>query len=80
MGAPQVLRDCTATVNLGEVVVVCGPSGSGKSTLIKCINGLVPSRSRHDHGRRGSRSPTSRTDLPTLRTHIEAWCFQNFEL
>jgi glutamate/aspartate transport system ATP-binding protein len=41
-GRTPVLRNCNATVRLGEVVVVCGPSGSGKSTLIKCINGLVP--------------------------------------
>lgn len=25
----QVLKDCTASVEKGEVVVVCGPSGSG---------------------------------------------------
>ena len=41
-GSQPILRACSATVSLGEVVVVCGPSGSGKSTLIKCINGLVP--------------------------------------
>ena len=38
----QVLKDCSATINKGEVVVVCGPSGSGKSTLIKCVNALEP--------------------------------------
>ena len=77
-GRTQVLRDCTATVNLGEVVVVCGPSGSGKSTLIKCINGLVPI----DRGTitvDGVSVTDSRTDLPTLRTHI-GMVFQNFEL
>ena len=41
-GPTQVLKDCTADVAKGEVVVVCGPSGSGKSTLIKCVNGLEP--------------------------------------
>jgi glutamate/aspartate transport system ATP-binding protein len=77
-GRTQVLRDCTATVRLGEVVVVCGPSGSGKSTLIKCINGLVPI----DRGLitvDGVSVTDSRTDLPTLRTHI-GMVFQNFEL
>jgi len=77
-GRTQVLRDCTATVHLGEVVVVCGPSGSGKSTLIKCINGLVPI----DRGTitvDGVSVTDSRTDLPTLRTHI-GMVFQNFEL
>ncbi len=42
MAPPRVLKDCSASVARGEVVVVCGPSGSGKSTLIKCANGLEP--------------------------------------
>ena len=77
-GRTPVLRDCSATVRLGEVVVVCGPSGSGKSTLIKCINGLVPI----DQGTitvDGVSVTDPRTDLPTLRTHI-GMVFQNFEL
>ncbi len=41
-GKRRVLRDCSARVAKGEIVVVCGPSGSGKSTLIKCVNGLEP--------------------------------------
>jgi glutamate/aspartate transport system ATP-binding protein len=39
-GSFQVLRDCSAKIARGEVVVICGPSGSGKSTLIKTVNGL----------------------------------------
>jgi ABC-type polar amino acid transport system ATPase subunit len=39
-GSFQVLKDCSAEIARGEVVVICGPSGSGKSTLIKTINGL----------------------------------------
>jgi ABC-type polar amino acid transport system ATPase subunit len=39
-GSFQVLKDCSAEVSRGEVVVICGPSGSGKSTLIKTVNGL----------------------------------------
>ena len=77
-GRTAVLRDCSATVRLGEVVVVCGPSGSGKSTLIKCINGLVPI----DAGTitvDGVSVTDSRTDLPALRTRI-GMVFQNFEL
>ena len=38
----QVLKNCTTSVDKGEVVVVCGPSGSGKSTLIKTVNALEP--------------------------------------
>jgi glutamate/aspartate transport system ATP-binding protein len=44
-GPNQVLKDCSAAVDRGEVVVICGPSGSGKSTLIKCMNGLIPADS-----------------------------------
>jgi ABC-type polar amino acid transport system ATPase subunit len=39
-GKFHVLKDITTSVDVGEVVVVCGPSGSGKSTLIRCVNGL----------------------------------------
>ena len=77
-GRAAVLRNCSATVRLGEVVVVCGPSGSGKSTLIKCINGLVPI----DQGTitvDGVPVTDPRTDLPALRTRI-GMVFQNFEL
>src|SRR5712691_2993763 len=36
------LRDITAAVDPGEVILLRGPSGSGKSTLLRCLNGLVP--------------------------------------
>jgi glutamate/aspartate transport system ATP-binding protein len=39
-GAFKVLKNCSASIGRGEVVVICGPSGSGKSTLIKTVNGL----------------------------------------
>jgi glutamate/aspartate transport system ATP-binding protein len=41
-GAFKVLKNCSASIGRGEVVVICGPSGSGKSTLIKTVNGLEP--------------------------------------
>ncbi|MFH1135422.1 MAG: amino acid ABC transporter ATP-binding protein [Pseudomonadota bacterium] len=34
------LRDFSAAVRRGEVLVVIGPSGSGKSTFLRCLNGL----------------------------------------
>jgi len=77
-GRTPVLRDCSASVRLGEVVVVCGPSGSGKSTLIKCINGLVPI-DRGTISVDGVSVTDPRTDLPALRTRI-GMVFQNFEL
>ena len=65
----QVLKDCTASVEKGEVVVVCGPSGSGKSTLIKTVNGLEP----FQEGRiivNGIDVGNPKTNLPKLRQHI----------
>ena len=32
------MRDISAKIQPGEVVVIIGPSGSGKSTLLRCIN------------------------------------------
>ena len=74
----QVLKDCTASVEKGEVVVVCGPSGSGKSTLIKTVNGLEP----FQEGRISVNDidvGNPKTDLPKLRRHI-GMVFQHFEL
>lgn len=74
----QVLKDCTASVEKGEVVVVCGPSGSGKSTLIKTVNGLEP----FQEGKiivNGIDVGSPKTDLPKLRRHI-GMVFQHFEL
>jgi glutamate/aspartate transport system ATP-binding protein len=77
-GIHQVLKDCTASIARGEVVVVCGPSGSGKSTLIKCINGLEPFQQGTitvDGVSVGAKG----TDLPKLRSRI-GMVFQHFEL
>jgi glutamate/aspartate transport system ATP-binding protein len=77
-GPVQVLKDCTAEIARGEVVVVCGPSGSGKSTLIKCVNGLEPFQKgliTVD----GISVSDPKTNLPKLRTRI-GMVFQHFEL
>jgi glutamate/aspartate transport system ATP-binding protein len=77
-GAFAVLTDCSARVDKGEVVVVCGPSGSGKSTLIKCVNGLEP----FEQGSivvNGVSVGDPRTDLPRLRSQV-GMVFQHFEL
>src|SRR6185295_3440647 len=71
-GKIQVLKNCTADVAKGEVVVVCGPSGSGKSTLIKCVNALEP----FQEGQiilDGIKVNDPRTDFPHLRI-IENLC------
>jgi len=77
-GEFQVLKDCTTTVDKGEVVVVCGPSGSGKSTLIKTVNGLEPFQQgqiRVDGIALGDR----KTNLNKLRARV-GMVFQHFEL
>ncbi len=74
----EVLKDCSTTVNKGEVVVVCGPSGSGKSTLIKCVNGLEPFQSGEiivD----GTSVGAAKTNLSKLRARV-GMVFQHFEL
>ncbi len=77
-GKFQVLKNCSTTVDRGEVVVVCGPSGSGKSTLIKTINGLEPIDSgRIEVG--GTDVWAEGTDLAKLRAKT-GMVFQNFEL
>ncbi|HRP76830.1 MAG TPA: amino acid ABC transporter ATP-binding protein, partial [Rhodocyclaceae bacterium] len=77
-GKTRILDDCSATINPGEVVVVCGPSGSGKSTLLKCINALEPIQ----QGRitvDGIDVSGRKSDLTKLRTRV-GMVFQNFEL
>src|SRR5574338_900678 len=77
-GTMQVLKNCSAEVARGEVVVVCGPSGSGKSTLIKCVNGLEP----FEQGTitvDGISVGGPKTNLPKLRARI-GMVFQHFEL
>ena len=77
-GGFQVLTDCTATIQKGEVVVVCGPSGSGKSTLIKTVNALEPIQ-KGDIVVNGTSLTDPKTNLNQLRSHI-GMVFQNFEL
>ena len=77
-GPFQVLTDCSAKVEKGEVVVVCGPSGSGKSTLIKAVNGLEPFQKGEILVNCVSVGDP-KTNLPKLRAHI-GMVFQNFEL
>jgi branched-chain amino acid transport system ATP-binding protein len=39
--ANAVLRDCSAVLNVGELVTLVGANGAGKSTLVKSISGLI---------------------------------------
>ena len=77
-GTFQVLADCNLSVDVGQVVVICGPSGSGKSTLIKTVNGLEPFQDGEilvDGIQVGAKD----ANLPQLRSRI-GMVFQNFEL
>jgi len=77
-GKIQVLKNCSADVAKGEVVVVCGPSGSGKSTLIKCVNALEPFQEGIITVE-GISVGDPKTNLPKLRSRI-GMVFQHFEL
>ena len=46
-GSFKALKNVSASIERGEVVVVCGPSGSGKSTFMKLTTGLkMPSKGK----------------------------------
>jgi len=74
----QVLKNCSLSVEKGEVVVVCGPSGSGKSTLIKCINALEPVN-EGEIVVDGVAVTNPKTNMPKLRSKV-GMVFQHFEL
>jgi branched-chain amino acid transport system ATP-binding protein len=40
--AVTAVRDFTASISSGEIVVVLGPNGAGKTSLLRSIAGLVP--------------------------------------
>ena len=41
---PDILHDCTVSVNAGEIAVIVGPNGAGKSTAMKAIFGMLDLR------------------------------------
>ncbi len=44
-GGSHILRDVTLSVPDGKLTVLLGRNGVGKSTLLKCVMGVVPTRS-----------------------------------
>lgn len=42
---PNILHECTISVNPGEIAVIVGPNGAGKSTAMKAIFGMLNVRS-----------------------------------
>lgn len=77
-GNYQCLTDVTASVPVGQVVVLCGPSGSGKTTLIRTINRLEDIKS----GKiivNGEDVYRPKIDIDVLRGSI-GFVFQQFNL
>ena len=74
----QVLKNCSASIARGEVVVICGPSGSGKSTFIKTLNGLEPISGGEIRIGGFTLTSTSK-DVGALRSAV-GMVFQHFEL
>ena len=77
-GKLEVLKDVSADICEGEVVVVLGPSGSGKSTLLRCLNRLEEITAGevvvdgHD-------MTDKKTDLNKVRKNV-GMVFQHFNL
>ena len=38
---PNIVRQCTISVDKGEIVVIVGPNGAGKSTALKAMLGMI---------------------------------------
>jgi ABC-type cobalamin/Fe3+-siderophores transport system ATPase subunit len=45
LGGRDVVREISADVGAGELVVIVGPNGAGKTTLLRAMGGLVAPRS-----------------------------------
>ena len=41
---PDILHNCTISVNKGEIAVIVGPNGAGKSTAMKAVFGMLDVR------------------------------------
>ena len=77
-GKLEVLRDVSADICEGEVVVIIGPSGSGKSTFLRCMNRLEEIKSGVvivD----GCDITDRRTDINRVRENV-GMVFQHFNL
>lgn len=70
-GSQQILRGCSATISLGEVVVVCEAVGLRQEHADQVHQRLGAVRARHDHGRR--RLGLVAQDRPARCVHASAW-------
>ncbi|WP_035478046.1 MULTISPECIES: amino acid ABC transporter ATP-binding protein [Aliagarivorans] len=74
----HALKDVSATVHRGEVVVIVGPSGSGKSTFLRALNQLE-TISSGSITVDGTDMYAKSTDINKLREEV-GMVFQNFNL
>ncbi|WP_147395006.1 amino acid ABC transporter ATP-binding protein [Alginatibacterium sediminis] len=74
----HALKDVSAVVSRGEVVVIVGPSGSGKSTFLRTLNQLETINSGSIEID-GTDMYDSKTDINKLRQEV-GMVFQSFNL
>lgn len=74
----HALKDVSATIKRGEVVVIIGPSGSGKSTFLRTLNQLEVASSG-DIWVDGLDMYAKATNINTLRENV-GMVFQSFNL
>lgn len=43
----DIVKNCSFSINQGEILSIIGPNGSGKSTLLKAISGFIPYHQGH---------------------------------
>nr|WP_321464030.1 choline ABC transporter ATP-binding protein [uncultured Cohaesibacter sp.] len=80
----MAVRDCSFTVEEGEIFVLMGLSGSGKSTLLRAVNGLNPVIRGSVHVNAGDRlldvTKATSMQLKKIRRNRVAMVFQQFAL